>query len=149
MDIVSFEVAKLLKQKGFNELCRISYIPRICHNGEDISFDEECDLRDEGREDEIEVIDGGDTWTSYNQNSSNSDSQYAAPSLWGMMAFISDNYNLHITTKPYVYEDGIGYVYEIYRIERYKFSLVKSKTGFEKPDKACDAAIKYVYENLI
>ena len=59
-DYVTFETAKLLKENGFNVMCDSMYIPDIRHNGKSISFDEELDLKDEGRGDEIEVVEGGE-----------------------------------------------------------------------------------------
>ena len=147
-DIVSFEVAKLLKEKGFNEMCRVCYIPRYTHNGKDIDEDEEFELKCEGRENEIKIIEGGSTWEHWNQNNDEF-SSVSAPSVWGMMYYIRDKYNLHITTKPYVNEDGISFLYEIYSLDKYMFSLVKSKTGFNTSEDATNEAIKFVFENLI
>ena len=147
-DIVSFEVAKLIKEKGFNEMCRESYIPRYTHNGEDIDEDEEFELKCEGRENEIEIIEGGSTWEHWNRNNDDSVS-VSAPSLWGMMEYLREKYNIHITVKPYVNEDGINFLYEIYTLEPYKFSLVKSKTGFNTSKEAVNSAIEYIYKNLL
>lgn len=147
-DIVSFEVAKLIKEKGFNEMCRVCYIPRYTHNGKDIDEDEEFELKCEGRENEIEIIEGGSTWEHWNQNNDEF-SSVSAPSLWGMMEYLREKYNIHITVKPYVNEDGINFLYEIYTLEPYIFSLVKSKTGFNTNDEAVNSAIEYIYKNLL
>ena len=45
----SYEVAKLLKEKGFRECCRCCYGTTVRHNGEDIDEDEEFELKSEGR----------------------------------------------------------------------------------------------------
>ena len=80
-DYVSFGTAKLLKENGFNVMCDSMYIPDIRHNGKSISFDEELDLKDEGRGDEIEVVDGGQIWDSWNINSDNDENAYSRPSV--------------------------------------------------------------------
>ena len=66
-----------------------------------------------------------------------------------MMEYLREKYNIHITVKPYVNEDGINFLYEIYTLEPYIFSLVKSKTGFNTNDEAVNSAIEYIYKNLL
>lgn len=58
-DYVSLETAKLLKERGFKEWCRQCYGLDVRHNGEPIDVDEEYELKDAGRENEIEYVDGG------------------------------------------------------------------------------------------
>lgn len=58
-DYVSFETAKLLKEKGFEHWCYKSYGNAVYHKGTPISFDEECDLKSAGLENEIEYVEGG------------------------------------------------------------------------------------------
>ena len=53
--IVSLKIAKLLKEKGFNEWCRQSYGMDVRYKGRSIDFDEECDLKDEGYGDDPAV----------------------------------------------------------------------------------------------
>ncbi len=55
-DYTSLEIAKLLKEKGFKEWCLHCYGVPALHNGVDMSFDEECDLKNDGGENEIEYI---------------------------------------------------------------------------------------------
>ena len=80
-DYVTFDTAKLLKENGFNAMCDSMYIPDIRQNGKSISFDEELDLKDEGRGDEIEVVEGGGVWDSWNINSDNGETVYSRPSV--------------------------------------------------------------------
>ena len=58
-DYVSFETAKLLKEKGFNEWCYKCYGTAVYHKGVPISFDEEFELKCGGLGDEIEYVEGG------------------------------------------------------------------------------------------
>jgi len=93
-DYVSFETAKLLKEKGFKEWCRCCYGVAVLHNGENISFDEECELKDEGRENEIEYVEGG-TFYYFNCNNDDEDTNvWAAPTLQMAMKWLREAHNL-------------------------------------------------------
>lgn len=149
-DYVSFETAKLLKEKGFREWCRECYGTDVRHNGVSISFDEELDLKDEGRGDEIEYVEGG---IMHNLSCNNSDKDiYAAPTLSIAMNWLLDTYKLHIVPTPYPHEDGVFYwAYKIAFLdsETLAVMVVKQKSGFDSKENACEDAIKYCLENLI
>ena len=147
-DYVSFETAKLLKEKGFTEWCFKCYGVAVLHNGADISFDEECDLRDYGREDEIEYVEGGRLYD-YGCNNRDKDAKvWAAPTLWVAMKWLRDTHKIFIEIKASI--DLIGnphYAYFVlgfdgdYRREGY--------TSFEWTyEKCCDEAVKYCLETL-
>ena len=153
-DYVSFEVAKLLKEKGFKEWCRCCYGVAVLHNGEDISFDEECDLKDEGRENEIEYVEGG-TFYYYNCKNDEEDTNvWAAPTLQMAMKGLREVHRIVITT-DYANICGLGFTYVA--------SVIKIKNNGEIDDvdvpnvclykdsyeEVCEAAIKYCLENLI
>ena len=53
LTIVSSKTAKELKDFGFDIICPNCYGVAIMHNGEELGFDEEYELRAEGRGDEI------------------------------------------------------------------------------------------------
>lgn len=116
-DYVSFEVAKLLKEKGFGVPCRQAYF-----NGSlvDYTMYGFCDG---------ELLD--------------------CPSQSLALKWLREVHKLHITIKPYITEEGIMYLFEIYKLEAEKFTLIKTKTGFEKSELANEAALKYALENLI
>lgn len=59
----------MLKAHGYDENCKDCYTTAIRHNGKDLSFDEEMDLKDEGLGDEIEYVPGGWVERCYNRNS--------------------------------------------------------------------------------
>ena len=128
-DYVSYEIAKLLKEKGFDEIC--SYIWGI------------------------PAINKGyvlQKWIITNRQIKNSDlieGAYTAPSQSLALKWLREVHNLHITIKPYITEDGNMYLFEIYKLEAEKFTLIKTKTGFEKSELANEAALKYTLENLI
>ena len=71
------------------------------------------------------------------------------PSQSLALKWLREVHSLHITIKPYITEEGIMYLFEIYKLEAKKFTLIKSKTGFEKCEEAAESAIKYCLENLI
>ena len=65
----NYETSMMLKAHGYDELCEMCYSTAIRHNGEDLSFDDEMDLKEEGRGDEIEYVPGGWVERCYNKNS--------------------------------------------------------------------------------
>ncbi len=158
-DYVSFETAKLLKDKGFKEWCFKCYGVAILHNGADISFDEECELRDYGRENEIEYIEGGRLY-GYGCNNHDKDAKvWAAPTLWVAMKWLRETHSIDISVVPHSHKEGKTFDYEFvywngeeYHIpysEKYPtYHELFGKT-WKKYEEACEAAIKYCLENLI
>jgi len=149
-DYISFETAKLLKEKGFREWCSDCYGTDVRHNGVTISFDDELDLKDEGRGDEIEYVEGG---TMYNLCNNNSDEGlYAAPTLYVVMKWLLQNNALHIEATPYPHEDGVfywGYKIAFLDADTLAVMVVKKAAGFDTKELALNDAIKYCLENLI
>ena len=153
---VSFETAKLLKEKGFRNWCYRCYGTAVCHKGVPISFDEECDLKDEGREDEIEYIEGGCLYDFGCDNRKEDENLYAAPTLWVTMKWLREAHKLHITVVPAPLnfehqdiQDGWGcevtHLSDLSYDGDYEFFQKKYPTYEE----ACESAIKYCLENLI
>lgn len=70
IEILDYETCKLLKEFGFDEPCELAYITAVRHNGEDLSYDDELDLKSDVRENEIEYTDYEDAATaiSFNEN---------------------------------------------------------------------------------
>jgi hypothetical protein len=133
-DYVSFEIAKLLKEKGFDETCRAfwkvwdkhttlcdcspSHMFEYCHNS----------MLEQYNDDDEEL-------------------NIAAPTLQMAMKWLRKKYNLHITL-PYYIEGFYGF--EICDIKKsivvgYNTEDIK----YAEPEEACEAAIKYCLENLI
>ena len=174
-DYVSFETAKLLKEKGFKEWCSHCYCTDVRHNGESISFDEELDLKDEGRESEIEYIDGGclDNFGCSNEDYVD-ENVYAAPTLALAMKWLREVHNI-LLIPDYDYEcTNKSWCYKIYQLgehgkpERVAVNGVsydkndnptthlvgwrdyeRSYSNYYTYEEACEAAIKYCLENLI
>ena len=120
-DYVSLEIAKLLKEKGFD--IPLNYL----YN----SYGKKCYA------------------TSYNWNQTLGDFQdYSCPTLQMAMKWLRETHSLHITIKIYTAPNGIVYAYEIDKLG-HTASFLKEKSGFENNENACEAAIKYSLENLI
>ena len=119
-DYVSFETAKLLKEKGFDEECFAAYNG----NGKLYKFDEEVD-------------DNTPYWSD-------------APTLQMAMKWLRDVHNIHVVPKYDFYGgDYTGRIYDGRRetaSERDDYIAIVGNSTYEQ---AADAAIKYCLENLI
>ena len=126
-DYISFETAKLLKEKGFNEPCHALY-----HDGDD------------------KIFFGLDVDSYY--NTVLNVNCYACPTLQMVMKWLREVYKLNIATYPTrQMELVVGkefvrqYSCDIFNDNEFVKSL-EIITGYEE---ACEAAIKYCLENLI
>lgn len=146
-DYVSFETAKLLKEKGFNHWCYKSYGTAVYHNGTPISFDEECDLKSEGLENEIEYVEGGYLYDFGCDNRKKDEKVWAAPTLQRAMKWLREKYNIHI--EPRYFPTPNIYRYVIIHSPMTIENIDSHPQYFNTHEEACDAAIKYCLENLI
>jgi hypothetical protein len=122
-DYVSFEVAKLLKEKGFDETINCFY--NINGN----------------------FIDN----TAYTKNLYTN--YYAAPTLQMAMKWLRETHNISVRPRYDEVEDEkerIYYVwfFDILSMNPYK-TLVEPEQGYSSYEEACEAAIKYCLTNLI
>lgn len=96
--LVSSEVAIMLKDMGFNDICGFFYSTATKHNGNYIDFDEECELKAEGRENEIERVPFGkiSQFTCINKTL---DTEYAVacPDIYQVMDWFRTKYNVYFT----------------------------------------------------
>ena len=127
-DFVSFETAKLLKEKGFEGECLAAYNG----NGKLYEFDKEVD-------------DNTPYWSD-------------APTIQMAMKWLREKHKLHIITLPYApfdrhsyhpgFEAEMVYIAQLFRgiipIDEIGRSVIKLTH-----EEACEAAIKYCLENLI
>lgn len=118
---VSFEIAKLLKEKGFNEYCFALY-------------DSNKILIQSGiRLNNIQVgrVEGS----------------YSAPTLQMAMKWLREVHNIHIGINPI---SGKGYNATIYDVADFDdYGIISDTESFFHVEQACEAAIKYCLENLI
>lgn len=149
-DYISFETAKLLKEKGFKQWCSRCYGVDVRYKGKSISFDEECDLKDEGLGNEIEYIDGGRLYDCGCNNSDEDSTGWAAPTLWAAMKWLREVHKLYIVVRPYVTEEGFFSLFDVKSIKEKEIIVnIRTKTGFTTYEEACEEAIRYCLENLV
>jgi len=153
-DYVSFETAKLLKEKGFKHWCYKCYGDAVYHKGVPISFDEECELKSAGLENEIEYVEGGFLYDFGCDNRKQDAKVLAAPTLQMAMKWLRKEHNLHCNSD---YDIVLGWYCEItsltetveYDYEEMKHYHPDNDHGFSSSEEACEEAIKYCLENLI
>ena len=126
-DYVSFETAKLLKEKGFNE--------RICHYYDD----EEFLHKNTGL---------------YLCNSAELDGRITAPTLQMAMKWLRENFN--INPVPYALSLGWAFdIFDLSNRDitgckkLFSMDLPSESECYNSYEEACEAAIKYCLENLI
>lgn len=144
-DYVSLGVAKLLKEKGFKEWCPKCYGFDARHNGEPIDVDEEYELRDAGRENEIEYVDGGRMYD-YGCGNFNPGSPYAAPSLYVAMKWLRE---VHKTEIRVIYDNDRLCWYGASNPMNESQILLGSGRKCKSYEEAAEDAIKYYLEKLI
>ena len=119
-DFVSFEIARLLKEKGF-----------------DIYVSSFYDVDGEFSRKEADW-----NW--------NIGSRYSAPTLQMAMKWLREMHGLYVVVRPYVTEEGILSLFDIKSIKEKDIVVnIRTKTGFDSYEEACEAAIKYCLENWI
>ena len=131
-DYVSFETAKLLKEKGFDEPCMFLYFAK---------YKPEGDFKGNFNE---------------TKNSEINELSYSAPTLQMAMKWLRKNHNIHIAIVPYEVGPGVmDYTYILYEIDVKNFFFrdlnIQGRANTDKisTSKTCEAAIKYCLKNLI
>lgn len=149
-DFVNFEIAKLLKGKGFKEWCFKCYGVAVLHNGVAISFDEECELKDEGRENEIEYVEGGVLYDCGCNNSDKDAKVWAVPTLWGTMKWLRETHNICIVISCDVCDSFDFYATIYIKGEDSWITCVDYEDGGSNDYKqVAESAIEYCLEHLI
>ena len=138
-DYVSFELAKLLKEKGFDGECRAFWKDwngeiRLCSCNNAHMF-EYCHNSMLERYNDAE------------------ETNIAAPTLQMAMKWLREVHRIHISITPLSFEDGIFWMYKIIKLwsdnNCSELHRSDSRVGFNTYEEACEAAIKYCLENLI
>ena len=125
-DYVSFEVAKLLKEKGFDESTSMVYM----------SYGDLCKLN---RYDSIRNSNYNDITKNY--------FEYTAPTPQMVMKWLREVYNIVISIFPTIETDVIVR-------EDYNYTIYKNRTAIYQNssltyEQSCEESIKYTLENLI
>lgn len=118
-DYVSFETAKLLKEKGFNEPCYSSYKKGV------LSLDSYTMSN-----------------TEFNKNA------ISAPTLQMAMKWLRDEKNIHIKVHCSGNRNYLVYAQSLVTAFP-DFCIESATCSFNTYEKACEAAIKYCLINLI
>lgn len=157
-DYVSFETAKLLKEKGFKTWCYKSYGTAVYHKGVPISFDEECELKDKGLENEIEYVEGGYLYDFGYDNKKEDAKVYASPTLQMAMKWLRELHNLHCDIG---YHFRLGWHIKIISLKEtiidhdiemktyLPYYLPYKSCDYLSYEEACENAIKYCLKELI
>ena len=135
-DYVSFETAKLLKEKGFDEYCS-KYWTNV--------------------QDAPSCFGKGFRYKN-SDNVYGSDNLYCCPTLHMTCKWLRKKYNIHVEPTPYVTTDGFFWAYKILGgiiapnvipLPNYCVKRLKESSGFLSCEQATEAAINYCLENLI
>ena len=127
-DYVSFETAKLLKEKGFDEKC-FHYYEDNRHRGEDIKFSD---------------------WRNIEYSNSEIGRRFTCPTLQMAMKWLREVHGLFISIGC----DDLNWNWQVFDIKHRDENLdpiCKSESygGLDSYKEACERAIKYCLEDLI
>lgn len=130
-DYVSFETAKLLKEKGFDEPCNAYWFHMI--NAKPIFNDNMPRQVYNNKSDTIEII--------------------GCPTLQLAMKWLREVYGLHISLEPcYDYDSMhvvfLAFVQNVADLHEFMDGR-KNVASYPNAEKSCELAIKYCLENLI
>ena len=120
-DYVSFETAKLLKEKGFDGICRTAY--ETITNEHEV---EQCSLS---------------SWGKLNQAK--------RPTLQMAMKWLREVYNIDIMVWVENYNGVKRYTSDCWKDVVQVDSQIHRSKRFSSYEEACEAVIKYCLENLI
>lgn len=147
-DYVSFETAKLLKEKGFDEPCYQCYVLfdkfvetsyyEFAVNSKLIKFerlyaDEQPLINSKGFRDFV--------------NNKDKSRVFAAPTLQMAMKWLLKKYNIFICILFLEESNGFGYTIE--NIVKKEYITTSKNSSYKEIEEACETAIKYCLENLI
>ena len=121
-DYVSYEVAKLLKEKGFDEPCYTCYID------DEISHYEYSSTN-------FELIDG----------------VISAPTLQMTMKWLREVRNIHIIVNPYTDKEGQhwSFIFDKYAYDFWQELGIYITESWGSYEEACEIAIKYCLKYLV
>jgi hypothetical protein len=141
-DYVSFETAKLLREKGFDQKCQKVYMhdgqllwSQIFMEGESF-VDNKC----------IELVANYNDWITYTQG----EYAYLCPTIQMVMKWLREVHGLFIS----IGNDDLDYNWQIFDIKNRTKDLdptclTDSYAGYRKYELATETAIKYCLKNLI
>lgn len=121
---VDYPTAKLLRKFGFNVPCELYYEWYPHYKGEPLSFDDECELKSEGKGKEIKYK--ALIQKMYNKNTSlGYEKNCSCPSLEVVRSWVLKNFNISFVITPYYdSENKLLWKSEIYSIKEKTIDLV-------------------------
>ena len=148
---VTFEVARLLKEKGFDWSTHKLYGRCRTYNGELIDFDTECELKDEGLGDLVK-----DDYALYDMwwVASELDLGYPCPTQQMVCRWLRER-GIHIMPTigcdvdrtPRIFYGAVIALFNDYGDIDYRDPL--DENGYDEPEDAIEVALQYVLTNLI
>ena len=139
MEIVSFDIAKKLKEKGFT-ISTKDIIGMYNELGVFHTLTTSADYI---------TCDNNVKYRCYYNYDDFDDNDFVAPTVSQALKWLRENHKLDISTKPYPCEDGVMWEYEVRCCSPILVFVIVNKTGFKKPEQAALTAIDYVLDNLI
>jgi hypothetical protein len=138
-DYVSFETAKLLKEKGFDAECHSHYYPCRYPDGS-IQYH---------KYERTESAKNKSWYDIYSLKNLPAD-HYLAPTLQMAMKWLREAHHLEIYLEHDAIQENNNWWYSIGKYTKGCISIqFESKSEFVSYEQACEAAIKYCLENLI
>jgi hypothetical protein len=141
-DYVSFETAKLLKEKRFNEKCRYVYMPSGLQVAAEYFMEGESFVDD----DDIELVAKYNEWITYTQG----DYAYLCPTLQMARKWLKGRFNVDIVVCVVDYNtlnmEHCYYFFKVYKDRRITDTLPTKL--YRSHEEAEEAAIRYCLENL-
>jgi len=145
---VDYNAALILKKIGFNVPCDLFYQWHPHYKNKPLSFDEECELKDEGKENEI-------TYKELVQRMYNTNFEFnhlnncSCPEIYKVVDWILENYNIFIDAKPYWCEDGMMWMFETYYLTDTHWKPIKCTTSKENKIQALADGIEYILDLIV
>ena len=146
-DYVSFETAKLLKEKGFNEKCRYIWeLHKANTVGDTDGISKVCSqifMEGESSVDnsDIERVIEYNGWSKYLYEA------YLCPTLQVVRKWFLKKYNIFISILFLEEYNGFGYLIE--NTLKKEYIATSEDSSYKEPEEAAEVAIKYCLVNLI
>lgn len=144
-DYVSFETAKLLKEKGFSGKCYKVWV--YYTSSTPMLWSAPTFVEGETIVDRESVESAERTWNTIYGNSENKNYGYLAPTLQMAVKWLEEKYGVFCVIRRHGNKDD-GFTYS-WNCEGEMGLSVGNSGGFKTAAGACEAAIKYCLENLI
>ena len=147
-DHVSFETAKLLKEKGFNEECYCFWQYDKANNKDDTDGISLLECIPINLSERNVYLSSCNSKIDYLFKDKLMSSGYSAPTLQMAMKWLRENYGIFCVLRQYVEKNMEDISYN-WNVEGKSGISVGNGGGFRTYEQACEAAIKYCLENLI